>query len=87
MRTLPPGLAPDRALNGSASENRCGNLLGGLWRAQAPFAIMRPMKAMVLRKQAEIGARPLRLEDVKVPRPGPGRLRLRVTACLDSKEA
>lgn len=39
------------------------------------------MKAMVLREQAAIETRPLRMEDVPEPRAGPGRVRLRVSAC------
>ncbi len=39
------------------------------------------MRAMVLHEQAQIETRPLRLEEVPEPRPGPGRVRLRVTAC------
>ena len=39
------------------------------------------MKAMVLRERGPIGTRPLTLEEVPTPEPGPGELRVRVTAC------
>lgn len=42
---------------------------------------MSSMRAMVLRRTGPIGERPLALEEVPLPEPGPGELRLRVRAC------
>ena len=39
------------------------------------------MRAMVLHEQNEIENSPLRLEEVEIPQPGPGQIRIRVEAC------
>lgn len=39
------------------------------------------MRAMVLHEPKDIAQKPLRLEDVSVPEPAPGQIRIKVTAC------
>ncbi len=39
------------------------------------------MRAMVLHEPKDITQKPLRLEDVPIPEPGPGQIRIKVTAC------
>ncbi len=39
------------------------------------------MKAMVLHEPKDITQKPLQLEDIPVPEPGPGQIRIKVTAC------
>ena len=39
------------------------------------------MRAMVLHEPKDITEKPLRLEDIPAPEPGPGQIRIRVTAC------
>jgi Zn-dependent alcohol dehydrogenase len=39
------------------------------------------MKAMVLTKMRPVNVRPLTLEDIETPQPGPGQIRVKVNVC------